>query len=676
MERRASWCRVAECGVGVVAEVDGGRIRRLEADAASGLGHAPCATCERSKGARADPRRVLRPRRRQGDRWEETDWETALRAIAAKWKELRRQSGPAAVGLATGRSLGLDNRGTVRALSWPLATGSPGLYTPLADHGGPWVRAAELVLGHPVALQGDVERAHYLLLLGANQEAQGWGPMQLGRGQAAGVAHARQTRQSKLVAADPRRTALAAGANLHLPIRPGTELFLLLGMIRLVLDQGWLDGQYVADFCSPVGPLRAALEPWTPERCAEVCGIPATDLGGVALKFSRAAMAVAHRSPQALESARGTLTAWAMLVLHALTANLLRPGGLYENQGLLDLAAIAGTFPTDRAPRTRTGDFPLLLLQSPAAILADEVLVPGDGSLRGLLCLGADPLGDLPAPDRTREALAALDLLVVHDVADSATARLAHWVLPATHPWEEADAQLAVTAIQPVRHAQHTAAVVPAPGEARDVAWLLATLFKQVGPALRGSPFNAYVRLRGGRLVEADLDAWAARHLGGRGFPGSAALRGAPSGWDGGDVDRATWRISTPSGRIELLPGPIAEALAHLQPPAPAPGMDRWLLTSAARDPALRRFDRDPAEDPGVTLHPSCGLAEGARAVVRTAWGEVQATVRLDPTLRPDTVDLPRGYATPVERLVPATGLDPLVGTPAWNGLSCRVDAR
>lgn len=672
MERQPTWCRLAECSTGLLATTEAGALAALAADPDSPVGHAgPCATCAASLGARTDPRRLTRPRRRVGDRWEEVDWSTAIREIGGALKQIRRQSGPRSIGTYAGAAMGLDSHGAVRTAAWSLATGSPGLYSAFADHGAAWVRAAELVLGHPVALQSDLGRAHYAVLLGANQADQGWGPLQLGREHEAGLAHARKTKGGKLVALDPRRPPLAAGADIHLRVRPGTELWFVLGMVRTILDQGWGDRQYQDDWCSPLGPLRAALAPWTPERCAEVCGVAATDLNGVALKFSRAAMAVAHKSPQALDTPHGTLTAWALLVLHALTANLLRPGGLYDDKGLVPVLELARHLGTEGAPRTRTGGFPLVLLQAPGAILADEALAPGEGQLRALLCLHGDPLREQPGGRRLRDALAGLDLLVVMDVADSDTARLAHWVLPSLHPWEREDLRFADTALLGWRHAQRTPALVAAPGEARAPAWFLAELFKHLGPALRGAAFGPHLRLRGGRLVEADLDAWMARHLGGPGFPGVARLEG--SGWDGGEVDRATWRVSTPSGRLELLPAPVADALRRLEPPRAHPGHDRWLLTSAARDPALHRFDRPPG-DPGVTLHPSAGLAEGARARVLTPWGRVEATVRLDEHLRPDVVDLPRGYAADVAALVPTDVLDPFVGTPAWNGLSCRVE--
>lgn len=672
-EEHATWCRLNECMAGLVATVEGGRIVALRADAESAAGrHGTCGLCTASAGAAEDPRRVLRPKKRVGDRFEEVSWDVAIAEIGAKLKEIRKQSGPRALGLYAGAPVGLDSRGVARTIAAALGLGTPNLYSPLSTRGGPWIRAAELVLGHAVALQRDVGRAHYVVLLGANQEAEGWGPMQAGRNLAADLAFSRRTKGTKVVAVDPRKTALAAAADQHLAIRPGTELFFVLGMIDAVIKNDWRDVQYTDDYCSPLGPLKEALAAWPIERCAEACGVPATDIGGVALKFARAAMAVAVPSQQCLQSEHGTLTAWALLVLHALTANLLRPGGLFDNRGVLDAHVLAKQLPTEGAPRTRVGGYPLLLLQAPGAVLADEILTPGEGQLRALVAVNGDPARELPGGARLREALASLDLLVAIDVADTETTRLAHWILPSTHAWEREDLHLHDTSILPWRMTQWTPALVAAPGEARDVADILADLFKKVGPTLRGGVFGPHLRLLGGFVAGADLAKWEARLLDGSGIVSNDELRAAPHGWYGGDVDRATWRITTPSGRFELLPGPVAEALRTVSPPT-AGGLR--LLTSAARDAALRPFDRAEAADPGVTLHPSAGFAEGAKVRVRTAAGAVAATVHLDASLREDTVDLPAGHVLDVAALIPTDRLDPFTGTPAANGLPCTVEA-
>lgn len=672
MEERATWCRLSECGMALRAAVEGEQIRSLTVDTQTPLGRGRCSgLCEASRGARSDSRRLLRPQRRNGDRWEEVDWEPALKEISAKLREIRRRSGPRALGLYAGAPVGLHLHGTVRSLAVTLGWDTPNLYTPLSVRGGPWLRAVEMVMGRITPLQGDIGRAHYVLLLGANQEAQGFGPLQNPGDLLGELAHSRKTKNTKVVAVDPRRTPLAASADLHLPILPGTELFFLLGMIAAILRNRWHDLQYVRDYTTGWEALEEALAPWTLERCAAICRLAATDIQAVALKFSRAAMAVAWRSEQSLSSRYGTLCSWALLVLHALTANLLRPGGIFENRGVFDLRPLAARLPTQKAPRTRVGNLPLLLLQAPGAILADEALSPGEGRLRALLSIHGDPLRELPGGERLEQALDDLELLVSIDVAQNHTSRKAHWLLPGTHAWEQSGLRLLDSPLLPYRHAARTDALVPPPGEARGEDKILSDLFRRTGPTWTGGVFGPHLRLMGGALGVTNLRRWEEKLWDDRAeIPYSTLENGA---WEGGDVDRATWRPGHPDGRFHLLPPEVSEVLRTLQ--EPASHLPLRLLSSAARDMALRPFDRPEEMDPGVFLHPSLGFSEGQRVRVRSDAGVVEATVHLDPHLQPQTVDLPAGYVVDVLRLIPTDLLDPFTGTPALNGLPCQVEA-
>lgn len=673
-EERYTWCRQGECMASLVASVEDGRLVGLTPNTAvpSGRG-ATCGLCGQSLAASTDARRWRMPRRRTPTGWEEVPWPDAIRQIGEQLSAIRSQSGPRAIAMYAGAPVGTSSQGTTRALAFCLGLGTPNLFTPLASLGGPWVRAGELMLGHPVALQGDVGRTHYMLLLGANNEAQGWGPLQAGRHHAEDLTFSRKTKGTKVVAADARKTPLAAGADIHLPIRPGTEIFLLLGILDTIIKNGWHEKQYVGDFTNGFEALGRAVAAWPVERVGEICGVAPEAIAGVALKFSRAAMALAHRSPQMLQSEHGTLASWATIALHGITANLLRPGGLYENKGVLDIQAVVGQLPTDKAPLTRAGGLPLLLLQAPSTLLADEVLVPGEGQVRALISVLGNPLREVAGGDRLREAVAGLDLVVQIDVADNETSPHAHWLLPATHPWEREDLHLHDTSILPWRETAWTPALVSPPGEARTEADILGELFAAVGPTMRGGVHGAHLRALGALVARADLPAWEARVLEFSGKTTIDELRSQGS-WQGGEVDRAYFRVTTPSGRIELFPELIANALAELQPPRLAPGMDRWLQAAAPRDAALRSFDRPAGPDPGVTLHPDAGFAAGDRVRVVTEAGAVEAVVQLDDTLRPDVVDLPAGYATDVGAIIPSDRYDRFTGAPILAGLSCRVE--
>lgn len=672
-EEYTSWCRLTDCGAAVRATVSADRIVELHADPNHPLGRSGlCGLCAHSAQARLAPERLLMARKRVGTGWEELPVETALKEIAGRLKDIRKASGPSALGIYAGAPLGPDLHGVVRTLSLALAWGTSSIYSPLSTKGGPWLYAVEAVIGRIFPLQADVGRAHYVLLLGANQGDAGWGPLQNGQGLAQDLAHSRKTKSTRVVAADPRRTPVAAGADLHLALRPGTDVFLILGMIHAIIQNKWHDAQYVRDYTQDFAALCEAVLPWTVERCAEICGINATDLQALALKFSHSPMAVVKVSEQSLNTAQGSLLAWAVLALHGITANLLRPGGLYENKGVFDLSPTLDRLPTAKAPHSRNGNFPLLLLQAPGAILADEILNPGEGRLRALISVLGNPARELPGGDRLVQALESLDLLVALDVADTETTRLAHYVLPAAHAWELAGLRLLDSPTLPMRHAAQTPALVPPPGEARPVADLLKSLYHLTGPTLRHSTFGPHLRLMAHQLAGANLADWEQKIWNDRTSVPYENIQQSP--WTGGDVDRAPWRLGHKNGRFRLLPEAFVEVLRHLSPPHHR-AFPLFLLTGAQRDQALRAFDRPSRPDPGVHLHPSLGFLEGQRVRIRTEVAAVEAIVHLDPQLQQQTVDFPAGYESDVLRLIPTDVLDPFCGTPALNGLPCRVEA-
>lgn len=661
-----TWSHVCTCGEAIVASTSASGVEVSPAPTHPlGAEHA-CAATLRSQSASRDPRRLLRPRRREGDRWVETSWDEAMATISAEARQLRKQHGPGALGLAVGPAAATHAATAARVAGAALSWGTPHVYGPLAEGANAaWLRACEAVTGTAWPLQSDVGRAHYVLLLGANATAAGWGPLQQGAAHAAELAFSRKTKSTKLVTADCRRAGLAVGSDVHLAIRPGTELFLVLGMIAAILHNDWRDEQFSDDYCLGLDALREALTPWPLERCAAVCGVPAPDIAGVALKFSRAAMAVAHRSPEALSGEHATLTAWAILVLHALTANLLRPGGLYDAKGAVDLHLAATMLGTAGAPRTASGDA-LLLGQASFGTLAND-LATGRGP-RALFCVQADPVGSVPREDA--EALGDLDLLVALDTCDTATTRRAHWVLPVAHAWERDDLRVLDGATTPKRALQRTTARCAAPGEARAEDQVVQELTAAVGTPLSRGAWGLHLRATGHLLARADLTDLAARAAALAGFDAAA--------WSDdtramGEIDRATWRVRTDSGKLELLPASIAGALSALtEPVAPAAG-EVLLRGAAASSPALHALEREATTT--VTLHPDLGHAEGARVRIVRGDAHVLATVALDTSLRPDSIVLPIDEVDGAAGLLTGAPRDRFSRCKAREGLVCRVES-
>ena len=653
-----SYCRTCEgqCGVRIA---DDGSISG-DPDNPRSLGHL-CGLVDA-----AVPDRVTTPMRREGDRHVPCSWDEALGAIAQELSRLRAGN-PRSLAVYAGGGLAHDHRGALRTAAFAVGTGTPNLFSPLCLHGAPKLRAAELILGAPLPLQADVGRSHYTILLGANQANEQWGPLQAGTVHRQALDYFRKRRKgTRLVTVSPHRTELSDSADQHVSIRAGTEAFYLLGLCHATLKNRWVDEQFLQDNVTGLEALEDLLDPWTPARCADICGIDVGELAGVGLRFARSAMSCVGLSRAALATRHGTVTAWAWLVLHALTANLLRPGGLYETGGVVDLHALIGAFPSDQAPQA--GGHKHLLLQAPATAMTAEL----EADAKALICVEGCPVSELPERERLVQALQGTDLLVVLDHRMSPTAQMADWVLPTPHFWERADLNLLDTAILPSRTAMATDAIRSAPPEARTVESILRELYKRAGAPLRGA-WGPHLRLAGRWLATADMDGMVARVLDLAGAPEEGTLRQYPSGLDDGETNRAEWRVVHDDNKLHLAPAPMAGLLAALEASTPSETWPLVLDTATAAPGGLGwRARSADADEPGIQAHPDCGVEDGATVRLETRWGTVEGPLRHNDRQHPSTVWVPWGWAVSAGDVVGGP-VDPESGSAQLVGEPCRL---
>ncbi len=663
----SSHCRLCAGGCAVVADVDQGRLLRVAPSPhdplAAGL---PCGVLDASVAALRAPGRVLQPLRREGGRLVPVDADAALDGISDALRALRRSAGAGAIGLYLGDDAPRRSASTLAALAFGVGMGTPRIFSGQAWGQGPALRATELMLGHPAWLLGDLGRAHHVVLFDGDQDDAGFGPGLAGREHLQALRHSRKTKGAKVVVVGPRRTALAAEMDQHVAIRAGTEPYFLLGMLVAVVKGGWRDAQYVRDYTDGYEALARALEPWSVEALAAVCGVPAATLSGVALKFSRAAMGVVHPSASTFANPQALLGAWAWLALHTVTANTLRPGGLFDHAPPLDIQPLVAQLPTAGAPEV--AGLPLQLLQASGAALADAAADAAD-PLQALIMVGANPQAALPR--EAQAALRGLGLKIALATELDASAALADWVLPLTHPWEETELHLLDSPLTHHHLARRSPALVDPAGGARPAeAWLRA-IFARVRPGIRGGPYGLHLKVAARALLAGDAAAWARRAADWGLDGGEAVLEAPPHRVDGGPADRSLQRLGFDDRRIRLLPDEIGRRLAVLQLPS-AEGL--VLRTSGRSGRAPDALHGAGPAAPVLRVHPDRGIPDGGRARLRTAAGELVVEARHDPALHPEVLDLHVGAAGEGRALVPAGLRDPDTGTPALDGLSVTLE--
>ncbi|MER6687858.1 molybdopterin oxidoreductase family protein [Streptomyces minutiscleroticus] len=683
-----------------------------------------------------DPDRLRVPLVRRDGVLREAGWDEAFDAVAAGLRPVAERYGPHSVGVV----LGNPNVHTVAGGLYPPllvgALGTRSVFTASTLDQMPKHVSSGLLFGDANAIPvPDLDRTDHLLLIGANPlESNGslcTAPDFPGR------LRALRARGGTLTVVDPRRTRTARLADRHVAVRPGTDALLLAAVARTLLAEGLADPAHLVPHLQGLDDLPSALAEFTPEAVARACDVDAGTVRALARELAAAPTAAVYGRIGSCTVPHGTLASWLVDVLNVLTGNLDRPGG-----ALFPLAATA--VPRPGGPgrgfdlgrwHSRVSRHPEAKGELPTAALAEEIdTAGGEGApVRALVCVAANPV--LSAPDGLRldKALGSLDFMVCVDPYLNETSRHADVVLPPPPPAQSPHFDFAFNTLAVRNQVRYTRAAVPLePGRraeteilarlvlaaggrhgadpgAVDTAVVERTLRKAVGdphsPVHGCDPRDLAAALTGADGPERRLDLMLRLGPYGDGFgarPDGLTLErllAAPHGIDLGPLrPRLPQPLRTRSGRIELLPGPIAADLPRLR--AALRERPAGLVLVGRRH--LRSNNSWMHNVPALTggsnrctlhLHPDdaarLGVADGAPVRIKGAGGEVTAPAEVTDTVRRGVVSLPHGWghdrpgtrtrhaaADPganVNQLLDGRLLDPLSGTAVLNGVPVTV---
>jgi sulfite reductase (NADPH) flavoprotein alpha-component len=298
---------------------------------------------------------------------------------------------------------------------------------------------------------------------------------------------------AKLIVVDPRRTATAERADLYLPIRPGTDLALLNGLLHLLVERGDIDEQFIAEHTEGWAGMPAFLADYAPARVAALTGLPEADLHRAAAMIAEARDWMTCWAVGMNQSTHGTANTNAICNLHLATGAICRPGAGpmsltgqpnamggremgYMGPGLPGQRTIASA--EDRAFVERQWGLAPGTIRSdagPGAVDMFERLAAGEIKACWIIC--TNPVATMPNRRTTIAGLEAADLVISQDVyRDTATNRYADIVLPATL-WAESD-QVMVNSDRTLTLLQQA---VPPPGQARPDWQLICQVAAELG---------------------------------------------------------------------------------------------------------------------------------------------------------------------------------------------------
>ncbi|NHC12953.1 molybdopterin oxidoreductase family protein [Motilibacter deserti] len=578
-------------------------------------------------------------------------WDEALERVAGAMERSRAAYGPDSVGCFSGG--GLTNEKAyqvgkfVRVALGSSAVDYNGRFC-MSSAAAAGTKAFGIDRGLPFPLS-DVAGADVVMLVGSNPAdtlppAMRW--FEAGR-----------ERGARHIVIDPRATATARAAHLHLQPVPGSDLALANGLLHLAIREGYIDEDYIGERTNGFDVVRRAVRAYWPDRVERMTGVAVQDMVAAVRMLGEAHSAMILTARGAEQHAHGTDTALGFLNL-ALALGL--PGRAFSGWGTITgqgngQGGREHGQKADQLPGARRIDDPAARAHVAAVwgVEADELPGPGlsayemldrlgtPGGVRTLLVLASNIAVSAPNRDRMVDRLGALDFLAVCDMFLSETAERADVVLPITQ-WAEEEGTL--TNLEG-RVLLRRKAVEPPPGVRSDLE-VLTELAERLGRGkyFSSDPADVFDELRrasaGGTADYAGISRQRVASEQGVFWP-------CPDDAHPGSPRLFAERFPTPDGRARFH-------AVHAQEPAERPDAEFPLVLTTGRvlrqyqsGTQTRRVAALAAAEPEafVEVHPyvaaEAGVDEGDVVRLRSRRGEAVLRARVTDSIRPDTVFVP-----------------------------------
>lgn len=637
-----------------------------------------------------DPDMLTGPVIKRDGKFVSVGWEEALDFAAERIKAIQAEHGKNGVGFFSGTTVA-HHPGLALYLGPLMVTlQSQQIYSTSSIDCHPHFLAAASMFGGPGSLPvPDIDRSDYFVLIGANP-AQSNGsfmtaPNVMGR------LRDIKKRGGKIVVIDPRRTETAKIADWHLSIEPGGDAALLLAVARTLFEEDLVDLGHLKKHASNVDRLRELAEPFAPERVSASTGIGADDIRTLARELAAAPSACIYGRIGSCMQRFGSVTNWLINAINGLTGNLDSEGGAMFPGGVFQSILVSdrhdgNSIPYDRY-RSRVSNFPELTNQFPAALMVEEMTVPGEGQMKALITMGANPVLSSPnGGGSLTRALEGLEFMMSFDIFINETTRHADVILPSPPHLSHSDFMIFFTFVTVRDYIKYAPPIFEKrEGEMHDSA-----IFCELIARLQGiTPQEAddlalqmlfdHLRAQGNEVLADMTLPQVVQHIGSD--PGEERLfdmllRSGPYGDHFGErpdgltlaklkdhgegMDFGPMRphiedvLHMPGKMIDFAPEAITPDVARV---------DEWL--NAGKDDGLHLIGRRQVRSCNTWMHnfPSLAkgpelcvllmhpddagnrnIADGGTVTIRSRTGELKVPVKLTDEMRPGVVSLPHGW--------------------------------
>ena len=687
-ERREvlTFCHICAGHCAVKVSVAGNVIVDMAPDLESGLSNEQCVV---RKGRMSIPEihthrdRLLHPLKRVGargeGRWQPISWDEALDTIAGKFGEVRERFGPEYVVMGLGEPKGMEFAFGERFAS---AFGTPNVVTPGWMCGVPFALAQAYTFGRG-AIPDEEYRPSLVVCWGIN-------PNHTSGSLRRETFSKAMNAGAKLITIDPRKTDMAALADLWIKPRPGSDGALAMGVLKLVVEQKLYDREFVERWTTGFDALEAELKTFSLADVERVTWVPRAQIR----KFARM---VAELKPgciqwgNALDQGGNAFQLHrAISILVAITGNLGLPGGLIFVDSRDNYVRPAKFYIPSKPRRNAeraigASEYPLAIRSAviPTRLFTKAMIEGVPYRPKAAMFVLTNPLVSYPNSQETYAALSKLEFIAISELFMTPTTAIADIVLPASAGMEHAEVGYWPGWYGEVRaHPK----VVDAPGECRSDTWMLNELAKRLGLATDFWEDD-----------EEAFDDWLApskvsfEELKTR----RTLLPRVESGWKD---------LPTPSGKVEILCERLSEvnisplplwrevsAMRELSPEFPllmTNGKEEIFMNTGYKQiVALRAMKPEPIVQMNPETARAAGLADGDEVFIETCQGKIRQRLALEPTLDPRVVNASFGWWFPedpsgdygrtrsnINMLTYDAGPhDPAAGCMQIRGVPCRV---
>ena len=670
-------CPFCGCGCSICLEAKDGRVVRVMPGKESSVNKGTlCVRGSYGCDFIHSPDRLTKPLVKRDNTFEEVSWKEALELVATGFKRVKDERGSDSLAvLGSSKCTNEENYLLQRFARSVLGTNN-------IDNGGRLYNSASRVgLGSSLSFSGttnylsDLEETELILVIGAD-------PSSSAPAVGYAIKCAVKQRGVKLLLVDPRQTKLSLFAHLWLRPEVGTDVALINGLAKVIIDEGLLDEEFVARRTDNFEAFDESLKKYTLEYVEEATGIPGQEIRAVARLYARASRAAIVYGTGITQHITGTDAVKALANLALLTGNIGRKGGgVYalqranNGQGACDMGTLPRFLPgyqsvVDAQARGKFEERWRVSLPAKAGLTALEILEQvKKGKIKGMYIVGENPILSFPNSRFIAEIMTSLDFLVVQDMFLTETAKLANVVLPAASFAEkdgtftnfEGRVQMVQKAIAPL-------------GESLPDWEIILRLADKMGAPM---PYSSPQQVMDEIVDCCQLPAYISYE--GRDYLGSEMK----------SVYRAESSNSRGVGRIHG--GQFPEGFARFcpveyVPPAKAKkGYPFTLLTGtifnhfgsgsrSSRSSRLKKFSPEAFVEICESDARKLAITDGERVKVISTVGEVSTTVKITDTLREGMLFMPVSFpGTPVNELFDIV-LNPETKAPSLKACSVRIE--